>query len=268
MRIIDLSLPIDDSVSEPHPVEIERWEHKSGGDRFGRLWAKFHGIKGRINYITGKERITHSSFKDGIFLSLEWVRATGHSGTHLDAPYHFGPLSEGREAKKIEDIPLEWCYGDGVILDCSHKSPGEFITKEDIKEALDKIKYEIKPFDIVLIRTGADKFWGTEKYFSHFAGMSREAVAYIVGFGVKVIGIDAFNFDRPLYTMVGDFLRTKDNSYLWPAHFYGREKEYCHLERLANLDKIPQPHGFKVACFPIKVKGVGAAWVRAVAIIE
>ena len=69
MKIIDLSLPIDDSVSEPHPVEIIRWEHRSGGDRLGRFWARSQGIKGIIKRIIGKERITRDSFKDGLFLS-------------------------------------------------------------------------------------------------------------------------------------------------------------------------------------------------------
>lgn len=268
MRIIDLSLPIDDSVFEPHQIEIRRWEHKEGGDRFGWRWAKSRGIKGILKHLTGRERITHDSFKDGVFLSLEWVRATVHCGTHIDAPYHFGPLSGGERARKAEEIPLEWCYGDGVVLDCSHRGPGESITRADIEKALDEIKYDIKPLDIVLIHTGTDKLWGTKKYFSQFAGVSREAIDYIVGFQVKVIGIDTFSFDRPLNLMVKDFLNTKDSSYLWPAHFYGREKEYYHIERLANLDKIPSPYGFKVACFPIKITGVGAAWVRAVAIIE
>jgi len=268
MKIIDLSLPIDDSVFEPISVEIKRWGHKRGGDRFGLRWALSKGIRGILNYITGRERITHHSFKDGNFLALEQVKAIVHIGTHLDAPYHFGPLCEGKIARKIGDIPLEWCYGNGVVLDLSHKRPGEFITKEDIKGALKRIGYEIRPFDIVLIYTGADRFWGRREYFSHFPGMSREAVAYILGFEVKVIGIDAFSFDRPFHFMIRDFLNTKDNTYLWPAHFYGREREYCHIERLANLDKIPRPYGFKVACFPIKIREASAAWVRAVAIIE
>ena len=54
--------------------------------------------------------------------------------------------------------------------------------------------------------------------------------------------------------MIGDYFKTKDNSHLWPSHLFGRKKEYCHIERLANLDKIPKPYGFKVACFPIKIK--------------
>jgi len=267
MKLIDLSLPIDASVPEPHPVEITRWGHVDGGDRFGRRWAKSQGIKGRLRYLTGKEKITHESFRDGAFLSLEWVRATGHTGTHIDAPYHFGPLSEGKEARQVADIPLEWCYGNGVVLDVSHRKAGETISKADIITELKEMRYELKPYDIVLLYTGADKLWGTRQYFFMFPGLAREALAYILGFGVKVVGVDTFSLDRPLKAMVGDYLKTGDNSHLWPAHFHGRDREYCHVERLANLDKLP-PYGFKFIGFPIKVMGVGATWIRAVAIID
>ena len=37
-------------------------------------------------------------------------------------------------------------------------------------------------------------------------------------------------------------------------HFAGIDIGYCHMEKMANLDKIGQPSGFKVACFPIKIK--------------
>jgi len=75
-------------------------------------------------------------------------------------------------------------------------------------------------------------------------------------------------FDRPFKYMIKDYLKTKDKRYLWPAHLVGREKEYCHIEKLVNLDKIPIPYGFKIACFPINIKGASAGWVRAVAIIR
>lgn len=55
---------------------------------------------------------------------------------------------------------------------------------------------------------------------------------------------------------------------LFPAHFMGRKKEYYHLEKLSNLDKVPVSHGFKIAAFPIKVKNGSAGYVRAVAFVE
>jgi kynurenine formamidase len=66
--------------------------------------------------------------------------------------------------------------------------------------------------------------------------------------------------------MMSDFMRTKDGSHLWPAHFFGRKREYAHIERLTNLDKLPD-YGFKIACFPVKIKDAGAAWARVVAIL-
>jgi kynurenine formamidase len=64
--------------------------------------------------------------------------------------------------------------------------------------------------------------------------------------------------------MLKEFLEKK--SPLYPAHFYGRKREFIHIERLANLGKLPD-FGFKVICFPVKIKDTGAAWARAVAII-
>ena len=87
--------------------------------------------------------------------------------------------------------------------------------------------------------------------------MSREATKFLVESGVKIIGIDCYSLDRPFMAMVKQYYRTNDKKCLWPAHFYGREKEYCHIERLTNLDKIPMNYGFKFCCFPIKIKRNG-----------
>ena len=42
-----------------------------------------------------------------------------NAGTHIDAPYHFGPTSDGQRARTIDDLPLDWFYSDGVVLDFS-----------------------------------------------------------------------------------------------------------------------------------------------------
>lgn len=247
-KIIDLSLPLENFASEPFPPKIRYMDHAEGA---ATMVALFQASKEILPLGWAAEQVSLST----------------HSGTHLDAPYHFSPTSEGRRSKRIDEIPLEWCYGDGVVLDLTHKKGGESISVEDIKEAEEKAGYRIKPLDIVLIKTGGDKKWGSPSYMTDYPGMSAEATLYLLEKGVKIIGIDAYGFDRPFKSMIEDFKRTKDKKYIWPAHFAGREKEYCHLEKLANLDLLP-PYGFKVACFPVKIKGASAGWVRVVAIID
>ena len=139
---------------------------------------------------------------------------------------------------------------------------------EDLTDALAKINYEIKPGNIVLLMTGADKHWNSNDYQIAHPGMSRESTLWLLERGVKVIGTDGYGFDRPFKSMVEDYQRTKDNSLLWPGHLAGRTQEYYHIEKMANLEQIPKPYGFKVACFPIKVDKGSAGWVRPVAILE
>ena len=116
--------------------------------------------------------------------------------------------------------------------------------------------------------TGADKRFREKDYFSAHAGMGRDATLWLLDQGIHVIGIDGWGFDRPAGAMLNDYLQTHDSSTLLPAHMVGREREYCHIEKLANLDKIPVPYGFWVCCFPVKIERGSAGWVRAVALVE
>jgi kynurenine formamidase len=201
--------------------------------------------------------------------AVEFLTLTTHSGTHLDAPYHYHPtMDRGKPALTIDEIPLEWCFNDGVLLDFRHKGDGERITVKDLERELDRIQYEIKPLDIVLIQTGAEEAWGTETYMVKGAGMERESTLYLTDKGVKVVGIDAWSWDRPLPYIAQEFKMNRDPRVIWEAHFAGIEIGYCHMEKMANLSAIGRSHGFTVCCFPIKIKRASAGWVRPVAIID
>jgi kynurenine formamidase len=126
----------------------------------------------------------------------------------------------------------------------------------------------LKPLDIVLVHVGADKFWGKPEYLIKGAGMTRESTLFLLDQGIKVVGIDAWSWDRPLPYLAAEFKKNGDPSIIWAAHFAGIEQGYCHMEKMTNLDKLPQPHGFKVACFPVKIKAASAGWTRPVAIIQ
>ncbi|MFA4990035.1 MAG: cyclase family protein [Candidatus Omnitrophota bacterium] len=265
MKIVDLSLPIDDKAFEVHRVAIERVTHKAGVEKFNRvIMGKTLG--GKIKYLLGKRILKKEDLPDEEFLSLEIVHSPVHIGTHLDYSFHYGSKSEGRPSKTAEDIPLEYCYQDGVRLDFSHKKPNATIKASDIEEALAKINYQLKPRDIVLLQTGADKFFGSAKYFSDYPGIDTSAIDYLLDRGIKIFGVDTMGIDRPYRFMLQEFLEKKDIKALYPTHFYGRKREFIHIERLANLNQLPEL-GFKVICFPVKIKQTGAAWSRVVAIL-
>lgn len=265
MKIVDLSLPIDEKAFEVHKVDIERVSHKAGVEKFNRvLMAKT--LLGKIKYALGMRMVKKQDLPDEEFLSLEIVHSPVHIGTHLDYSFHYGSLSENRPAKTAEEIPLEYCYQDGVKLDLTHKKPAETITALDIETALQKINYRLKPMDIVLLHTGADKLYGGPKYFSDYPGVDISAIDYLLDKGIKIFGVDTMGIDRPYRFMLSEFLKTKDPKKFYPAHFYGRKREFIHIERLSNLDKIPD-YGFKIICFPIRIKRTGAAWARVVAIL-
>ena len=266
MKIIDLSLPIDDRAFEVHDLKIERISHAEGVEKLNKVLMS-KTVAEKVKRLLGKRVIRKEDLPDEEFLSLEIVHSPVHIGTHLDYSFHYGSLSEGRKSKTAEEIPLEWCYGNGVKLNLYHKKSIEVITAEDIEKALLKINYTLKEFDIVLLYTGCDKFFGTPKYFSNYPGVDISAIDYLLNRGVKIFGVDTMGIDRPYKLMMKDFMEKKDPRVLWPAHFYGRRREFIHIERLANLDKIPDS-GFKLCCFPVKIKRTGAAWARVVAFLE
>lgn len=264
MQIIDLSLPIDEKAFEVHHVEIERVSHKDGVEKFNRV-IMGKTLKGKFQYLLGKRILKKEDLPDEEFLSLEIVHSPVHVGTHLDYSYHYGSKSEGRASKTAEEIPLEYCFCDGVRLTLTHKKPNEIITARDLEEAINKIQYTLKAKDIVLIYTGSDKFYGSPKYFSEYPGIDISAIDFLLDRNIKIFGVDTMGIDRPYKFMLKEFLEEKKP--LYPAHFYGRKREFIHIERLANLEKLPD-FGFKVICFPVKIKGTGAAWSRVAAIFE
>ena len=265
-KIIDLSLPIDDTLKETHAAKIDRISHKQGVDHLNWVLMKKQP-DGEARFNKGERLIKPEDVPDKELLSLEIVHSSVHMGTHVDAPFHYGSKCEGRASRCINDLPLEWCYSDGVVLDFTHKIFPETIKKQDVIVALEKIKYTLKAMDIVLIHTGADKTIGTPDYINNYVGINPEAVEYLLDQGIKMIGIDTLGLDRPCFVMFKEFLETKDKTLLWPSHFLGRRREFAHMERLANLDKIPKPFGFKVCCFPVKIRDAGAGWARVVALL-
>jgi len=271
-QIIDLSVGINPDLWEPEPVKRVVVDHKAGADKLGKsyLYFKAQGFWRRLwaKYFPSKaESLSHHDFPDEMGLSLMFYHLSTHTGTHVDAPFHYGWRSDSKEEPiKASEIPLSWCYGPGVLLDFSaDRSP---IDAERVQTRLAGIPHSLSEGEIVLINTGAGRRYGRKDYFTDYRGIEASAIAWLLDQGIRVIGTDAFSFDKPFCEMIAEYKRSGDKNALWPAHFYGRDRPYLQIERLTNLESLQNPTGFRVCCFPIKLEKADAAWSRVVAILD
>ena len=260
MKIIDLTRLLEPDVPSDPPEQIPKiqyMDHKETAPGMGKFFAD----------------ATVDDLPDGNGWAIDMVQMCTHSGTHLDAPWHYYPTQNediipgGEKAWTIDEVPLEWCIGPGVKMDFRDKADGYKITKEDVQEYLAKIGYTIKEGDIVLLNTGADKQWGTPKFLAAGAGMSSEATLWLCEQGVHVVGTDGWSWDVPLPFEAKEFAENHDPSIIWEAHRAGRKRAYCHIEKLVNLETLPD-YGYTVYALPIPVKGGSAGWARVIAIMD
>lgn len=252
MKIIDLSMQTESDPSPLMDVKLTRLSHIEGAV----MDQKCFGI------------YPEDWPNKGMSYADDYVEMTTHAGTHMDAPWHMTPISEGKLAKSIDEWPLEWCMGDGVVIDIRDVPDGIEVSKEDLIKRFEKINYKIKSLDIVLIMTGNDKLWGKPEYSTNGGHLGREALKWILDQGVKTVGTDAWSFDRAYEWWSKDYLENgRDQKYMWPCHLLCIEKEYAHIEKLANLELLPSS-GFKFMALPIKFTKGSAGFVRAVAILE
>ncbi|HEV2376975.1 MAG TPA: cyclase family protein [Streptosporangiaceae bacterium] len=257
MRFVDLSSPIDAGGWEPEPVSHTVLSPADGAKHMSAEMREHFGIE-----------FDPAVLPYGELLSIDTLTLTSHTGTHVDAPAHYGTVTEYGPPPTIDQLPLEWFYGPGVVLDLSGLPPGSAGGPAELRAALARAGHTLQAGDIVLLHTGASRLVGTPAYFSDFVGLDGHAVDLLLDAGVRVVGTDAFSLDAPFTAMLRNYQSCGDPAVLWPAHFAGRRRPYCQIERLANLDALPSPTGFIVTCFPVKIAGGGAGWTRAVALVN
>lgn len=254
MKILDLSTMIEMGLASdpPHMVpHIIYRTHEENSDKMCKAYD-----------VTPEEL----PFKMG--WSNETVTLATHTGTHMDAPWHYFPtMNEGEPSKTIDQVPLEYCISDGVHFNFSKRDPREILRSDDFKRALDEMEYQLKPLDIVLLESGAAPHFRDADYTKYGVGVSEEATVWLMEQGIKVVGTDSYTWDMPFSLAAEIYKKNRDNRIIWEGHFAGRHGEYYQMEKLTNLDKLPS-FGFRVICLPIKIKGTSAGWVRTVALLD
>lgn len=108
-----------------------------------------------------------------------------HSGTHVDAPKHFGP-----GGASIDELPLEDFYTSAIALDLSHVELRAAISVREMEEALKKADEQIREGDTVLVYMAFNKRVGfDEPRWQHdFPGLHPDAVRWLADRGCKMFG--------------------------------------------------------------------------------
>ena len=191
MKFIDLSIPIinpNELVFDPPLTQpsIEYSAHEEGAEQMQFIFRKLN---------------PEEHLPNGKGWATEKITLSTHSGTHMDAPYHYAPIQDKETEEKnsltIDQIPLEWCIGPLVVLDYTDLEDGYVLQPEDIDKKLAEMDYTLKEGDIFCIHTIKEEFFGTKEYINHGVGVGKEATLHILRQGIHIVGTDAWSWDSP-----------------------------------------------------------------------
>ena len=179
--------------------------------------------------------------------NLELLFLSSHTGTHLDAPYHF--LEKGA---KIHEISLKKLVSEAVLIKSGKKS-NESVTKTDIQK-FEKKHGKIDGFSSVIFCTGWQRNLQKDNYFTKNPGLSVSAAKYLASKKISLIGIDSPSIDLGA-----------DSKF--SVHQIFAKKGILIVENLANLEKIKSSK-FHLVVLPLKLNGATGSPVRAIAFVE
>ena len=187
--------------------------------------------------------IPWSTIKDDDY-NLELLFLSSHTGTHLDAPYHFS-----KNGAKIHQIPLTRLVGNALLIKIK-KVKDQMITKKDLLE-FERKNGEIKNFSSIIFFTDWQKNLNKKFYFTNNPGLSKSATEYLVSKKINLVGIDSPSIDLGIAKS-------------FTAHKILAENNILIVENLSNLDKIPTLE-FDFIILPLKLKDATGSPVRAIA---
>ena len=177
----------------------------------------------------------------------ELLFLSSHTGTHLDAPYHFQEKGE-----KIHEISLKRLVSSAILVK-SRKKGDQPITKTDIQK-FEKKHGKIPSGSSIIFWTGWQKMIKNTSYFVRNPGLSTAAAKYLVSKKINLVGTDSPSIDLG-----------KDKRF--PVHHIFSKNNVLIVENLTNLEKI-RSSKFHFVVLPLKLKGATGSPVRAIAFVE
>jgi arylformamidase len=198
-------------------------------------WPKFRPSTMTIPHLTAIESA-----------NVERLELMTHTGTHIDAPFHFFP-----DAQTVDQLPLSHFHAPCVALDLRHKEAGSGIVAADLEPHAGEIDRDM----IVLLKTGwAEKRALTKEFLTTWPYLTREGAEYLVSLGIHGVGIEGLSiggYDNP----------EKETA----AHKVLLGARKLIIEDISVPEAMLDGRTRHFAAFPVLVQGAGGAWTRAVA---
>jgi arylformamidase len=197
----------------------------------------YPGLPGPIicDYLSREASRTH--YAAGVEFQIGKIEMVANTGTYLDSPFH-------RYADKMDlsQLPLDRLAGLDAVVVRVPKQP---------RPAIDPAVFEgIRVAGMaVLVNTGWDVHWGTDRYLSGHPFLTGLAARYLLDQGASLVGIDSLNIDD-----TADLAR--------PVHSALLASDVPIVEHLCNLGSVPD-RGFRFFAVPAKVARFGSWPVRA-----
>jgi len=184
---------------------------------------------------------SQTRYAPGTTFQIGRIELLANTGTYIDAPFH--RYAGGND---VADFPLEAVADlEGVTVRAAAAGP-----------RLDPVLF--RTLDLagkaVLVHTGWDAHWRTERYAQNHPFLSRAAAELLVAAGAALVGIDSLNIDD-----------SADGSR--PAHTLLLGAGIPIVEHLCALEQLPEK-GFRFFAVPVKVRGMGSFPVRAFGMVE
>ncbi len=183
---------------------------------------------------------SRSHYAPGTEFHIGKIEMVANTGTYLDSPFH-----RYANGKDLSELPLERLANlRGVVVPADLKARA-------ISHAAFK-GHDLRG-KAVLVRTGWDAHWRTDRYFEGHPFLTKDAAEYLLEVGVALVGIDSLNIDD-----TADLSR--------PVHSLLLAAEVPIVEHLRGLGRLPGD-GFRFFAVPVKVKGMGTFPVRAFGVV-
>jgi len=185
--------------------------------------------------------LTHHHYQNGYFVSQ--VIFGTHTGTHIDVPIH--KITGG---KSVDEVGIDRFFGRAYVMDFTFLKPLEELKASQLEQYAGKLD----GVGVVIIKTGWGAHFGKDDFFTSFPGISEEAVAWLAGHGVRLVGLESPSVNAIRHAEIHTLLL---------------ERDIYIVESLANVDQITGEY-VELFAVPLKLKGLDGSPVRAFAIEE